>query len=485
MKVNSEGNHFLDHFFNPESIAVVGATNNPFKINFRILQNLVNLHFEGRIYPVHPTENEILGVKAFSNLRDIPEPVDLVVSAVPASRTLDIVKDCDAIGSKHLVIVTGGFSEGGEEGKRLHEEIGAFIRERGIRVLGPNTLSPVNTKNRLAISFNPIKKMRSGGLSLAFQSGFYEPKINWLLSHMGINKIIDMGNKMDIHEIDTLRYFLEDPDTKVFAMHIESVRGNGRDFFHLLKSVSKEKPTIILKAGKTSAGSRAAASHTGSLARENHVIFESMLKQVSAIRAQNIDEFFDLAKAFSFLPLPKGDRVAIITLSGGEGVMAVDVCEMNGLRLASLRKETYKKLKTIFPPWEIPLNPFDAGVCMQFHLSNLMSFFHTLSAIPKDEHTNATLMQLPSNLFNRFLVDLDISSNLIESIKEQFIQWLVSLKDYDKPFALWSSAMDPQELELIERIESNSIPVFPSSERAIKSLSAMWRYRERGARVVS
>jgi acetyltransferase len=291
--------------------------------------------------------------------------------------------------------------------------------------------------------------------------------------------MLDMGNKMDINEVDALRYLHDDPDTKVIAMHIESVKGNGRDFFGLLKSVSKEKPTIILKAGRTPAGSRAAASHTGSLARENDVIFDSMIKQTSAIRAQNLDDFFDWAKAFEFLPLPQGNRLAIITLSGGEGVMATDACELNGLTLASLSKDIHQKINKILPPWEIPSNPFDAGVCMEFHLSDLFSFFQALSAIPQDENVDATIMQMPPNSFDAFLTNPNESQNMRDSLKEMFVQWLISIKQYGKPFALWCSAMDSQELELVKRLEANSVPVFHSSERAIKAFSAICRYADR------
>lgn len=476
-----KANHFLEYFFSPKSVAIVGATNNAFKMNFRVMQNLLALNFQGKVYPVNPSADEILGIRAFSSLRDIRDKIDLVVSAVPASKTIDIVKECDEIGVKHLVIITGGFSEGGKNGQKLHDDMAVFIKEKGVRVLGPNTLSPVNTSNRLAISFNPIKKMMRGGLSFGFQSGFYEPKINWLLSHMGINKMLDMGNKMDINEVDALEYFSKDKDTKVIAMHIESLKGHFREFFALLKSVSKKKPTIILKTGRTLAGSKAAESHTGSLARENDMIFDGMIKQTSAIRAQNLDEFFDFAKAFEFLGLQHGNRLAIITLSGGEGVMATDSCEMNGLRLASLNKDTHKKLNKIFPPWEIPLNPFDAGVCMEFHLSDLISFFQTLTAIPQDPNVDCTIMQMPPNLFAAFLTNSDVPENVMEVLKEQFIEWLIRVKEYGKPFALWCSAMDSQEMELVEMLGARSLPVFRSSESAIKAFAAMYRYGRRRA----
>ena len=475
--------HFLEHFFNPESVAIVGATNNTLKMNFRIMRNLIDLNFQGTIYPVNPGAQEISGIRAFASLRDIPDKVDLVVSAVPASKTLDIVRDCAEIRAGRLVIITGGFSEGGPEGQKLHNRMAAFAREKGIRVLGPNTLSPVNTQNHLAISFNAIKKIRRGGLSFAFQSGFYDPKINWILSHMGVNKMLDMGNKMDINEVDTLAYFAGDDTTKVIAMHIESLKGNVNEFFDLLKSVSRQKPTIILKSGRTPAGSKAAASHTGSLALENDLIFDGMIQQTSAVRAQNMDEFFDLAKAFSLLELPKGNRLAIIVLSGGEGVMAIDSCGMNGLEPASLSQNTHQRLKEIYPPWEIPLNPFDAGVCMEFNLSDLSLFFRNLAAIPRDENVDCAIMQMPPNIFAEFLTKSNLSQKPIEAADEQFIQCLASVMENGKPSALWCSTMDSREMELVEMLEARSLPVFQSSERAIKSLSAMYRYGQKSGQV--
>ncbi|MBW1702055.1 MAG: CoA-binding protein [Deltaproteobacteria bacterium] len=471
--------HFLDRFFNPESVAIVGATNNPFKMNFRILENLVNLNFKGRIYPVNRHSKEILGIKVFPRLQDIKDRIDLVVTAVPASKTMDIVKECDSIGVKHLVIITGGFSEGGNDGKKLHHEIGSFVKDKSIRTLGPNTLSPINTANNMVISFNPIKKLRRGGLSFAFQSGLYEPKLNWLFSHLGINKMLDMGNKMDINEVDALEYFSKDPDTRVIAMHIESLHGNGRDFFNLLESVCREKPVIILKSGRTHAGSRAAASHTGSMSKENDLIFDSVIKQAGAIRACNLEDFFDLAKAFEFLELPHGNRLAIINLSGGEGVMATDACEMNGLKLARLSDRTHKKLKAVFPPWEIPLNPFDAGVCMEFHLSDLKMFFDNFSAIPEDENVDCTIMQMPPNLSHFISSSQNVLKEKASYLTEQYIELILNMRGSGKPFAMWCSSMDTREAELIELVESHSLPVFQSSERAIKSLSAMYLYKLR------
>ena len=212
--------HFLEKFFNPQSVAIVGASNNPAKMSFRPLNNLYSLDFKGKIYPVNPGSKEVHGYKAFGGLEEIPDQIDLVVSLVPAEKTYGIVKDCNRVGAKNLVIITGGFSEGGKDSQALHQEIEYFAQKKGIRILGPNTLSPVNTANNFVISFSQVKALRKGGLSFAFQSGFYEPKINWMFSHLGINKILDMGNKMDINEVDALEYFLLDPKTKIIPAHL-------------------------------------------------------------------------------------------------------------------------------------------------------------------------------------------------------------------------------------------------------------------------
>jgi len=463
--------HFLEGFFRPQSVAVVGATNNPFKINYRLIQNLVESGFPGKIFPINPGSEEIFGIKAFRQLQDVPEEIDLVVTAVPAAKTMDVVRECRELGIKRLVIVTGGFSEGGEDGLTLHREIASFVKTRGIRTLGPNTLSPVNTANNLVISYNRVKSMRRGKVSLAFQSGFYEPRINWLFSNFGINKILDMGNKMDINEVDALEYFALDPNTEVIGMHMESLQGNGRDFFRLLRKTSMKKPIIILKSGRTSAGSTAAASHTGALARENDVIFDGMIKQTAAVRAHDWQEFFDLAKAFSYLNPPQGDGLAIITMSGGEGVMATDACELNGLRLARLSSRTYGKLREILPPWEIPINPFDGGVCMEFHMSRPLSLLETLLAVPQDEDVSCVIMQMPPNM-----VEFGLTHETANTFVTDITQGIVDMKKAGKPLALWRSSMDAQEQKWIAEIESRGLPVFDSAERAVRALAALNRY---------
>lgn len=471
--------HFLDGFFWAKSVAIVGATNNSAKTNYRLTQNLVSLGYKGKIFPVNPKEKEIMGVKAYQHLRDIPDEIDIVVVGIRPELVFDIVKECDELGIKRLVIVTGGFAEAGTGGKKLNEEIGAFVKAKGIRTMGPNTLTPTNTAINLVLSYFHLKSYKRGGLSFGFQSGFYEPKMNWIFSHLGVNKMLDMGNKIDVNEVDVLEYYALDPSTKVIAMHIESLQGDGRKFFKILKEVSQRKPTIILKAGRTAAGSKAAGSHTGSIARENDLIFDSMIRQTAAIRAQNVEEFFDLAKVFEYLDLPQGDRLAIMTMSGGEGVMATDASEMYDFNLADLGPETIESVKKVFPPWEIPVNPFDIGVSMQFHLANLPEFFSSLAVIPKDENVDCVVMQMPPNLFDFVLSGGEEVSDETQTLVNDYIQVFVDMKNSGKPFAIWRAGMDAQEQMMVDIFESHYVPVFNSSVRAVKAMAAMNRYRKR------
>ncbi len=217
--------HFLTKFFEPESIAIVGAPNNPMRANYSLLSNLLKLGFKGRIYPVHPSEKEILGVKAYPAVKDIPETVDLAVIGVSYAMAPQVLKECVEKGIERVTLIAGGFSETGEKGKSVQAEMARMVRQNGVRVIGPNALSPINVKAGLCISFHPMEAIKAGGLSLIFQSGLYEPRSGWLLKDFNyhLNKLIDLGNKMDVNEVDALTYLVEDPETRVIGIHMESI----------------------------------------------------------------------------------------------------------------------------------------------------------------------------------------------------------------------------------------------------------------------
>ncbi len=379
MTENSE--HFLSKFLQPASVAIVGASNNQWSINYHLVGNLINLGYKGKIYPVNPKEKEITGLKTYPSVRQIPEKVDLAVIGVSQVATVEVLKECAQKGIKRVTIIAGGFSETGASGKKIQRQMARIVADNGMRAIGPNALSPINVSANFCISFHPIKHIKHGGLSLIFQSGLYEPRLPWLLSDFNyhFSKLIDLGNKMDINEVDALGYLAQDPQTQVIGMHLESIAGDGREFLrHLQRASAEGKRIVVLKSGRTVAGARAAASHTGALVRGNDRVFAGAMKQCGVLRAHSLQDFFDLTRAlerFGSLSL-KGNRILLGTLPGGEGVIITDLCDRVGLRLADVSNQTYKKLKSIFPPWDIPINPWDLGLTIQFH--NPFKIYQTL-----------------------------------------------------------------------------------------------------------
>jgi len=456
-------NHFLEKFLFPESVAIVGASRNPWRINYHLVANLVNLGYQGKIFPVNPEAKEILGLPAYHSLKNINEPIDLAVIAVSHNLTPSILREALEKGIKRITVVAGGFSETGPDGRKVQREMAFLLKSNGARAIGPNALSPINTAINLAISFHPIRMMKKGNLSLIFQSGLYEPRLDWLFTdfNLHLNKLIDLGNKMDINETEVLNYLIQDPTTKVIGVHLESIEGNGREFWRLLKEGAKNKHIVILKSGRTEAGIKAAASHTGVMVQGNDYIFDSALRQAGAIRAQNIEEFFDLVKAlerFGSLKM-KGNRLAIATLPGGEAVVVTDLCHMEGFTLAPLEKETMQKLKVIFPPWDIAGNPFDLGVTLQFH-DPLKVYPTLLEAFLTDKNVDAIALQLPPRV-----------TELPRDYFQKFIQ------DFhgQKPVALWMAGVYPGKSESLTWLENKGLPIFPAPEKALKALSALYR----------
>jgi len=462
MKIKSE--HFLRKFFEPDSVAIVGASNNPSRINYNLAANLVNLGFKGRVYPVHPKEEEIVGLKAYPSLMHIDETVELAVIGVSHSVTLQILRECAQKGIKRVTIIAGGFSETGEEGKRVQEEMARLLKDNGIRAIGPNALSPINVAENFCISFHRLKQIKPGGLSLIFQSGLYEPRLKWLTSDFNIhlNKVIDLGNKMDINEVDALNYLVQDPETRVIGIHLESIEGDGREFLKIIKEASeRKKRVVVLKSGRTRAGAKAAASHTGVLVQGNDLVLDAALRQHGALRADSMEDFFDLTRALErFGPLElKGNRIFLATLPGGEGVILTDFCEQEGLTLASLEGRTMDRMKSIMPPWAISSNPWDLGVTMQFtHPKNVYPTL--LESVIQDPGVDCLAIQLPSMAYR---------------IPKEFFSVFQRAVDARKPIALWLAGVESGRYESLEWAEEMNVLVFSAPEKAIRALSALHR----------
>jgi acetyltransferase len=458
--------HFLDLFFNPKSVAVVGASRNQETVNYFLVSNLVNLGFPGKVYPVNPNATEIMGLKAYPSVTSIEDEVELAVISVPARITLDIVKDCVAKKVKGLTIIAGGFSETGAEGRKIQDEIRRLLQENGIRAIGPNALSPINSANNFIVGFRPTSKLPRGGLSFIFQSGLYQPRLNWLLNdfHLNIAKLVDLGNKMDINEVDALEYLAQDENTTVIAMHLESIAGDARKFMRIMRETTRQKPVIVLKSGRTTAGAKAASSHTAAIIRSSDSVVDAALKQSGAIRVSGLDEFFDLAKVFEYLPLPRGKRVAITSFSGGEGVFTTDCAQLQGLELAELGMETHRKLSEVFPPWPIPINPFDTGVSGQFHnFIDVVSKF--VEAVADDPGVDCAAVQIGA--------PAQIASS---STGKKLLKPYTDLIARGKPVTVWG--MDPDIMAgMTKDLEAHRIPIYPSAERAVRALGALWRYK--------
>lgn len=453
--------HFLDTFFNPHGVAVVGASRNPLKISHNLLANLVNLKYEGPVYPVNPGVPDMLGIKTFPRLQSIEQPVDLVVCGVPATASLDVIKDCVEKRVKAVVVVAGGFSETGEQGRALQAEIARLLRENGIRAIGPNSLSPINTRNHFLVGFSLHEALRKGGASFIFQSGLYEPRLDWIMGHfhLGLNKLIDLGNKMDVNEVEALAYLADDPETTVIALHLESIAGDAREFFRVLKEASAKKPVVVLKSARTPSAAKAASSHTGAIATGNSLVFDAALRQTGAVRAQTLEEFFDFTKAFEyFSPLRlRGNRIAVATFPGGEAVLTTDVCEQWGFTPAKAGGATFTRLQAVAGPWPLNPNPFDLGVSSQFNDPRKV-YRVLLEALTGDEGVDCLAVEIePGNM---------------ESLDGVF-EPLLRARERGKPLTVWPIESLRQDRASIHWIEAHHIPVYPTGERAVKALAAL------------
>jgi len=304
----------LDNFFNPKSIAVIGASKTPGKVGHDILKNIIQYGYDGAVYPINPGADEILGRKAYPLLQDVPDKIDLAIVVIPSKNVPDIIGQCGAKGIDSAIVITAGFRESGIEGSKLETELINKAREAGVRFIGPNCLGMIDTHSKVNASFAAGMPAK-GNIGFFSQSGALCLAIldRALPDEIGFSKFISMGNKADISDIDIMLALAEDENTKVILGYIEGV-GDGRRFMEVAAEVSRKKPVIILKSGITSAGAKAASSHTGALAGRE-AAFDSAFKQSGVIRVDTINELFNYAVAFANQPLPKGPNIAIITNS--------------------------------------------------------------------------------------------------------------------------------------------------------------------------
>ncbi|MDD3083551.1 MAG: acetate--CoA ligase family protein [Candidatus ainarchaeum sp.] len=345
----------LEKMFNPSSIAVVGASNTPGKVGYSIIQNLIEADFSGDIFPINLKEKKVQGIKAYSSILDIKKNIDLVVLVIPSNFVLQIIKECAKKGVKNVVIITAGFSETGEKGKLLENEVRKIVEENKMMVVGPNTLGIINTENGLNASFS-ANFPRQGDIALVSQSGALCTAIlDWARQEkIGFSKFISTGNKSFLDEKEYFSYLENDFRTKSVFVYMESVK-NSKAFLKAAYSLAKKKPVILIKSGRSEKGQKAASSHTGAISGDDN-LFSIACKKANILRMNSIEGFFDMAKLLSRIKSLNGFRVAVVTNAGGPGVIVADSASKHNFPLPEFSNKTLNVVKKINPHASNPLD---------------------------------------------------------------------------------------------------------------------------------
>jgi len=414
----------LKSFFEPESIAVVGASRDPNKGGSIIVGNLKrwDSKFVERVYPINPGADKVLELKAYPSLREIPDKVDLVVVLTPARTLPTILKDAAEKNVKAVIIESAGFAEVGPQGIALQEEVVKIAKSAGIRIIGPNCTGVINANNNLITTFVEVTDITKGGVSIVAQTGMFAGTLipEFISQNLGLSKVACFGNKVD--EVDLIEYYAEDPETSVMALYLEGI-ADGRRLIQVAKEITKKKPIIILKGGRSDAGAKAALSHTASIAGRDEVV-EAAFKQIGILQAETLEDLIGFSKALDWLELPQGNRVAIVTASGGGGVLASDQCAQQGLNVVNLSEVTVNKLAEVFPAWMPPSNPIDMWPAISVAKHGLNEVHSlVLQSVIEDSSVDCILFILMA-LKELEQIDIDMIINMQVNNRKPMVCWL-------------------------------------------------------------
>jgi len=473
----------LDKLFNPKNIALIGASATLGKWGSIILFNILNGGFEGTVYPVNPKERSILELDCYSAVGDIPEPVDLAMITTRAQTVPSLIDECGAKGIPFVIVVTSNFKEAGPKGARLEHEIVEKARGYGMRIVGPNTMGIFSAGPHLHALMPPVIPLH-GPVSMFSQSGNLGTQmLAWGESQgVGFEKFVSSGNEGDLTCVDYLRYFAKDETTRVILAYLEGV-GDDSELLPVAREISKKKPIIVFKGGRTEAGSHAAASHRGAVAGSIH-IYKSVFHQTGMIEVSSSQGLLDCAKAFSSLPIPRGNRVAILTRGGGWGVITADACEENGLVVPQLPDDLIRKMSRILPEYWSHGNPVDMVAvitqqpflqCLEM-LANWKGIDAIITAGGRVDMTikPSQRSKLPDEI-KKALVDFSDPANRYARPKDKISMGIEKLiEQTGKPIielALFSSVLNGDSSEHDHTIS------FPTPERAVQVLHLMVEYR--------
>jgi len=453
----------MNRIMKPKAVAVIGASSEAGKIGNSVMKNLINGGYKGQIYPINPSADEIMGLKAYKSVRDVPDDIDVAVFAIPAKFVAAAVAECGEKKIPGAVLIPSGFAEVGNlEGQK---ELVAVAQKYGVRLMGPNIYGFYYTWSNLCATFctaydvkgHAALSSQSGGIGMAI-IGFSRS------AKMGVSAIVGLGNKSDIDEDDLLTFFEQDDNTHIIVQHCEDLK-DGRAFAEVAKRVSKKKPVVVLKAGRTSLGSKAASSHTGALAG-NDKIYDDVLRQSGVIRARSLREMLEFARALPILPTPKGDNIVIITGAGGSGVLLSDAVVDNSLSLMAFPPDLDAAFKKFIPPFGASGNPVDitGGEPPK-------TYQNTVRLGLEDQRIHSLILGYWHTIVTPPMVFAKLLAEIVEEMRA---------KGIDKPVVV-SLAGDVEVEEASEYLFDHKIPAYPySTEIPVDVLGAKYKWA-RGA----
>ena len=446
----------LDRLFRPRSIAVVGASDRPDKVGYKVLSNILTEGFSGKVYPVNPKGGKMLGLDCLTSIDELPQGVDVAMIIIPANLVLDAVARCASRGVKYLPIITSGFSEIGN----IDEErrISALAREKGLRILGPNIFGLYSAASSLNATFGP-KGIRPGNVALVTQSGALGVAMmgKTAVEGMGLSAVVSVGNKTDIDESDLLEYLVDQPDTRIMMLYIEGVR-NGQRLIETLRRTTRKKPVVVIKSGRSKRGAAAAASHTGALAGSDD-IFEAIMKQCNVMRADTVEEAMAWCKFFETTDPPQSEQSLIITNGGGIGVLATDACERAGVRLSDDYPALQKAFAPVMPYFGSAKNPVD--ITGQATAENYAAAFDAAVAIPGIGSIISLYCETAVLDSGKFVSILEGTFAKSRAAKRPIV------------FCLFGGRSTE---EMVKSLREKGIPVFTEPSEAVSCLGALYKY---------
>ena len=444
---------------NPRSIAVVGATNRPGSVGLAVFRNILSAGFQGVLYPVNPKAKSVWSVKAYPRLADIPDEVDLAVIIVPAEVVCSILEEAGKKQVKGAIVISAGFKEVGGHGVELENCVKEVVGKYDIRLVGPNCLGVINNNENVCMNASFATKMpKAGNIAFISQSGaLCTAVLDYAEGRdIGFSKFVSFGNKADINEVDLLHYLKDDPDTDVILMYLEDI-AHGRAFLETAREITWQahKPMLAIKSGRSAEGARAAASHTGSLAGSDNA-YDALFHQSGILRVEGVDELFNRALAFAKQPIPKGNRIAIVTNAGGPGIMATDAAIRHNLRMATLSEETKQKLKQELPPTASIQNPVDV-IGDATHERYEDAIRHVLM----DENVDGAIVILTPQAMTDVLETAEIVPHVMKGINKPVLCSFMGIVDVSRG---------------IQYLEKHGIPNYAFPEAAVRSMASMAFY---------